>query len=98
MLRITTVNNHDATTLRVEGRLSGPWVDELERVWRVLGGNGADGRVCVDLTDVTYVGEEGKRLLQTMYAEGAKLKAAGCATRRLIDEIGQSFRRVPGNN
>ena len=52
-----------------------------------------EGRVAVDLTDVTFVAEEGKRLLETMYAEGAKLKASGCVTRRLVEEIGQNFNR-----
>ncbi len=48
----------------------------------------------MDLTDVTFVGEEGKKLLEAMYGEGAKLKASGCATRRLVEEIGQSFHRT----
>jgi hypothetical protein len=29
-----------------------------------------------------------------MYAEGARLKASGCVTRRLVEEIGQSFSRT----
>jgi anti-anti-sigma regulatory factor len=94
MLRITVDKNSRATTVRLEGRLTGPWVEELERSWRALAADAADGRVCVDLTDVTFIGEEGKRLLETLYLEGAKLKACGCANRRLIDEIGQTFNRT----
>jgi hypothetical protein len=93
MLRITIDKNSSATTLRVEGRLIGPWVDELERAWRSIASGPTDGPVSVDLTDVTFVGEEGKRLLESMYGEGAKLKACGCVTRRLVDEIGHSFNR-----
>jgi anti-anti-sigma regulatory factor len=94
MLRITIDKNSRATTLRLEGRLTGPWVDELERTWRAVASGPADGRVSVDLTDVTFVGEEGKKLLKVMYAEGAKLKASGCVTRRLVEEIGHSFNRT----
>jgi anti-anti-sigma regulatory factor len=94
MLKITIEKNSRCTTLRVEGRLTGPWVDELERTWRAVTSDPADGRVSVDLTDVTFVGEEGKRLLETMYGEGAKLKACGCVTRRLVEEIGHSFNRT----
>jgi len=93
MLRITIDKNPRSTTLRVEGRLTGPWVDELERTWRTVASGSADGRVSVDITDVTFVGEEGKKLLEAMYGEGAKLKASGCVTRRLVEEIGQSFNR-----
>jgi anti-anti-sigma regulatory factor len=94
MLKITLEKNSRSTTLRVEGRLTGPWVDELERAWRAVTPDPSDGRVSVDLTDVTFVGEEGKRLLEAMYAEGARLKASGCVTRRLVEEIGQSFSRT----
>ncbi|MFZ0961876.1 MAG: hypothetical protein WAO35_13315 [Terriglobia bacterium] len=91
MLRITIVKNTTATTLRVEGRLTGPWVDELERAWRAATADAADRHVSVDLTDVTFVGEEGKKLLEAMYGEGAKLIASGCANRRLVAEIGHNF-------
>lgn len=94
MLRITLDKNPRATSLRVEGRLTGPWVNELEQAWRAATSDPADGRVCIDLTDVTFIGDDGKQLLETMYAEGAKLKACGCANRRLIDEIGQAFNRT----
>jgi hypothetical protein len=94
MLRITISKNLNGTTLRVEGKLVGPWVDELERTWRGLAALPGDAAVAVDLTDITFVSEEGKRLLQTMYGEGAKLKASGCVTRRLTEEIEQSFSRA----
>jgi anti-anti-sigma regulatory factor len=94
MLKITEEKNSRSTTLRVEGRLVGPWVDELERAWRGVSSDSSDGRVTVDLSDVTFVGEEGKKLLEAMYAKGAKLKASGCVTRRLVEEIAQSFART----
>ena len=34
MLKITVEKNTRSTTLRIEGRLVGPWVDELDRAWR----------------------------------------------------------------
>ena len=33
MLRITTETERFESTLRLEGRLAGPWVDELARTW-----------------------------------------------------------------
>ncbi len=93
MLRITITRGPTATTLRVEGKLTGPWVAELERAWRSVS-SPVNGHVSVDLTDVTFIGEEGKRLLEVMYGEGAKLKASRCLTRRLVEEIGQSFKKL----
>ena len=94
MLRITLIKNPHIITLRVEGRLTGPWVGELERTWRAVASDPANGRVSVDLTDVTFVGEEGKKLLENMYGEGAKLKASRCVTRRLVEEIGHTLNRT----
>jgi anti-anti-sigma regulatory factor len=94
MLKITLEQNSRSTSLRVEGRLTGPWVHELERLWRAASPDSADGRVAVDLTDVTFVGEEGKALLEAMHAEGAKLKATGCVTKQLLAEIVQNFSRT----
>ena len=76
----------------------GPWVGELELSWRSITSEPANGRVCVDLSEVTFVDEEGKRLLEVMYAEGVKLKASGCVTRRLVEEIERSLHRTPVKN
>jgi len=95
MLRITILKTHNCTTLRVEGRLAGAWVEELERAWRGVCADPANGRTAVDLTDVIFVGEEGKRLLEAMHVEGVKLKASGCATRRLVEEIEHTHGRSP---
>lgn len=94
MLRITIERNSRGPTLRIEGRLTGPWVQELDQAWRAVAAESVDGRVCVDLSDLTFVGEEGKRLLESMYAEGAKLKSSRCVTRRLVDEIEHSSPRT----
>ncbi len=94
MLRITFEKNSRGTTFRLEGRLMGPWVEELARVWHsALNGSG-DGCTCVDLSDVTYVGEDGKALLEQMHDHGAKLTTSRCATRGLIEEIDHAVRRT----
>jgi len=97
MLRITLEKNTRSTILRLEGRLTGPWVEELERVWQSTVADPADGAICVDLTDVTFVGEAGKKVLEQMYGRGAKLKTSRCATRSIVDEIEHSFKKLPLN-
>jgi anti-anti-sigma regulatory factor len=96
MLRITIEDQPRETTFRLEGRLTGPWVEELERVWRSSLADPATAALAVDLTDVTFVGEDGKKLLEEMYVQGAKLKTSRCATRSIVEEIGHNFKRVAG--
>jgi hypothetical protein len=86
MLKITTDRTPDSARLTLEGSLSGPWVTELERVWRTIRQSGAFAPV-VDLTGITFIAADGKALLARMWREGAELVANGCCTRHIVEEI-----------
>lgn len=86
MLKITSEKNSDSVRLRLEGSLTGPWVGELDHEWRTIQSAEAVPFV-VDLTGVTFVGEDGKLLLKQLWREGAQLIATGCCTGHLVEEI-----------
>jgi len=92
MLRITTMTRPDATTVALEGRLAGPWVDELARSWSILTATRDAHSVSVLLDTVTFVDAAGKALLQEMHAQGATFVASGCMMRAIVEEIGKSAR------
>jgi anti-anti-sigma regulatory factor len=86
MLKITLEKQRDSARLRLEGSLTGPWVGELAHEWRNI--QSADEvPLVVDLTGVTFVGEDGKELLKRMWRAGARLIATGCCTSHLVEEI-----------
>lgn len=89
MLKITVQEASEARTVVLEGMLSGPWVDELEHTWLSLIGKHCDGRVLVDLSEVTFIDSEGKKVLGWIYEEGAELRAADVLNKAIIDEIKQ---------
>ncbi|UVT21450.1 MAG: hypothetical protein H8K03_05935 [Nitrospira sp.] len=89
MLKITSENHRNSIRLRLEGSLTGPWVGELEHEWRSIRSAGAVPLV-VDLTGVTFVGEDGKVLLKQLWREGAQLIATGCCIGHLVEEIAAS--------
>ena len=93
MLKITTLIHAESTTLRLEGRLAGPWVQELERCWDSIVGTMTTHPLTVDLSAVTYVDSDGKDLLKKIHRQGAKLIASGCLTRCLVNEIVDVVRR-----
>ncbi len=96
MLKITTHSDTRTGTLTVEGRLTGPWVAELDRVWKEFKGS-STGRVVVDLTGVTFVEADGKALLGKMWQDGAELVVTGCCMRSLVEDIESSApRQRPG--
>ena len=87
MLRITFADRGDATTVALEGRLAGPWVDELTRSWAELTSARRAAAISVDLDSVTFIDDSGRALLQRMHDEGAALVASGCMTCGIVAEI-----------
>ena len=93
MLKITIETTMNAATLKLEGRLAGPWVGELERSWRAVKDDSRDKPVMVDLCEVTFVDAEGRKLLSWMYGQGARLRTFGCLAKGIVEEIVQEHSR-----
>ena len=89
MLKITIKEATEARTVVLEGILAGPWVDELEHTWLTLIGKHFDRLVAVDLSGVTFVDPEGKKVLGWIYEEGAELRGSGVMNKAIIEEIEQ---------
>jgi hypothetical protein len=77
MLRITTEENGTLTKFRLEGRLKGAWVTELEHCWRYARSTRPETEYAVELSDVDFVDESGSALLRSMVAQGATLLTNG---------------------
>jgi anti-anti-sigma regulatory factor len=93
MLKITTLTNQESITFKLEGRLAGPWVQELEWCWLPTVRTSKRRPLSVDLSAVTYVDSGGKDLLKKLHQQGATLGASGCLTNCLVREISQDVRR-----
>ena len=87
MLRITINDNPRILTFRLEGRLEGPWVRELEDCWRSTLDSANRPVVRVDLTGVTYIDAVGKARLAEMHEQGAEFIAGDCETKAVVAEI-----------
>jgi len=87
MLRITTIDKGQTTTLRLEGRLIGDWVTELERCWLDIKSADCKRRFRVDMTDVEYVDKVGKTLLKRLFLAGAEFHGGNLWIRSIIDDI-----------
>lgn len=87
MFRITANDNPRTLTFKLEGRLEGPWVRELEQCWRNLLDGENRPAVRVDLTGVTYIDSAGKARLAQMHEQGAEFIAGDCVTKAVVAEI-----------
>jgi anti-anti-sigma factor len=86
MLKVTTTNQNQTVTLKLEGKLAGPWVQEVTRVWDDTAQTPQGGYV-IDLRSVTFIDSPGRALLATMSRRGAQLIATDCLTKNIVDEI-----------
>ncbi|HVN81109.1 MAG TPA: TolC family protein [Terriglobia bacterium] len=88
MLRITMLTEGDITTLKLEGKLTGPFVTELENCWSQLEPSEGEGKRVVDLGGVDFIDASGKALLTRMRQQGAELRATrGCMTKATVEAI-----------
>ena len=87
MLRITASDSPRVLTFRLEGRLEGPWVRELEECLHSTLDGASRPTVCVDLTGVTYIDAAGKARLVEMHEQGAEFVADDCETKAIVEEI-----------
>ena len=85
MLKITTDADEGGTILKLEGRLTGPWVEELKACWQKAVAR--KQHVGVVLNEVTFIDEAGRNLLDDMNRQGVELTAAGCMTKAIIERI-----------
>jgi anti-anti-sigma regulatory factor len=65
MLRISCVESSDAAvTIRLEGQVRGPWVEELRRACEPLLARGSD--LILDLTEVSFIDLAGVALCRCL--------------------------------
>ncbi len=81
----------DSISLILEGKLAGPWVEELNSYWSQMSVIQQSCTV-IDLTGVTFIDADGKELLIKLWKQGAELRATGCLTRCMVEEIMGSCR------
>ena len=68
----------------VEGRISGPWVDELARAV----GRGSEARA-VDVSGVGYVDPAGAKLLLSLIAQGIAIRESSAYIAEVLKGAGR---------
>jgi ABC-type transporter Mla MlaB component len=83
MLRISRIESSAGDViLRLEGKLIGPWVNELKSCCAVVCKEGR--RLSLDMTDVLFVDRRGLALLRSLQESNVALT---CCTPLLSDEL-----------
>lgn len=76
MLKISQIGTANrSVTLKLEGRMVGPWVGEARETCEKLLGEGR--AIKLNLVEVSFVDQEGVKFLASLVSRGVKL--AGCS-------------------
>ena len=88
MLRITVEETPEAIVVKLEGRLTGPWVDELDRLWEQTAPGLNERELSIDLRQTTFADAGGIRILKAIYSQtGARILASTPWTQYLAEEV-----------
>lgn len=80
--------NSETVTLRLEGRLAGPWTAELERLWQQTAPLINSRQLSLDLRETTYADAGGIQALRFIYSQtGAAILAGSTWTQYLAEEV-----------
>lgn len=75
VLRITVSTSDEIIGLKLEGRLAGPWVDELIKT--VLQSNGRFQSFVIDVSDLISADQDGENALGWLHRRGARFEGRG---------------------
>ena len=87
-MRISVEEHQDGLSLVLEGRLVGPWVDELRTVCLERGGDRTIVGLTIDLCGLTAMDTRGQHLLDELLQRGATLLCADVMNQYLVEQMG----------
>ena len=90
MLKITLHDSAGEFRLKLEGRLSGAWVQELEQCWKTASSTTHGRKTVVDLGEVDFVDPDGQSLLSVMYSQGVEMVAVTPLICSVLKEVYQA--------
>jgi hypothetical protein len=97
VLRITVEEKSDAVVLKLEGRLAGPWADELRRLWEENAPAFTQKKLSLDLRETTFADTGGIHILKTIYSQtGAAILSGTPWTQYLAEEVASTNSQPAG--
>ena len=89
MLRISVQQESDSLLFVLEGRLVGPWVEELRSVWQQRTDK-QQPQLTVDLCGLTAMDSAGRDLLEELLHHGATLRCSDVMNQYLVEQMNRS--------
>jgi len=89
VLRITQDGDAGSTSLKLEGRLEGAWVEVLKKAWEESKASLDGHEVTIDLAAVSFADRKGRELLLDLQKKGAALARVSEFMRHILADHGE---------
>ena len=84
----------DTVTMRLEGKVIGPWVEECHHAWQAIQIDHGSKKLCLDLRGVSYIDDNGTELLRKIHRlSGAEVLVDSPLTRYFAERITREIER-----
>jgi len=94
VLRISVEPVGSFVTMRLEGKVVGPWVDECQRAWKAIEAELGKRKLRLDLRGVLFVDERGTKLLREIHrTSGAEVLADCPLTKYFAERIARDIEK-----
>jgi hypothetical protein len=95
MIKISTFDGRTQRRLVLEGKLVGPWADELRPACEKAKTDLGDRKLVIEVKNLTCINQAGENVLLDLMNEGVKFRGCGVFTRQMLKQIA---RRVDKNH
>src|SRR6266403_4180945 len=87
MLKISFSETTSEEKWILQGRLTAPWLRELNACWKKNHRKDKQRACIVDLNEITFIDKSGERLLRVLVREGAQCIATGVYTKHVLEQL-----------
>ncbi len=87
MLKISFSETPSEEKWILQGRLTAPWLRELNACWKKNHRKDKQRACIVDLNEITFIDKSGERLLRVLVREGAQCIATGVYIKHVLEQL-----------
>lgn len=93
MLKISILDSRTHRRLVLEGKLIGPWADELRPAWERAKAELGSRELVVEVKNLIVINQAGENVLLELMREGVKVRGCGVFTRHILKELARRVER-----
>jgi hypothetical protein len=93
MLKISIIDSRTQRRLVLEGKLVGPWADELRPAWESAKAELCGRELVVEVKNLIVINQAGENVLLELMQKGVKIRGSGVFTRHVLKQLARRAER-----